>query len=281
MDNVMINVGDSKGNVFTLTVSKDIAERMKNDQKFLSSVMKKVSAVETKQALISGPACAPNLPQPFTPCPTTSSMSPVPLNLSFVKPLPSSASQCPITRPPVPPSASQCPVTSTRPPVPPSASQCPITITRQSVPLTHTVKDPPSATLQSGAVCENPSEAIQTSPSSIQSDRHESQGIGTAPPGTIQSTPLGLEDTSSKQAHYPRSGVVMDAQPGTSAMHNTALSSRAEENITAVAVEKLWKGGLLREQRETTSIAVEVSRVQGKRGGLLREQRKHHCCGSG
>nr|XP_055023102.1 uncharacterized protein LOC129413433 [Misgurnus anguillicaudatus] len=199
MDNVTINVADSKGNVFNLTVSKDIAERMKNDQKFLSSVMKKVSAVETKQALISGPACAPNLPQPFTPCPTTSSMSPVPLNLSFVKPLPPSASQypvtitrppvppsasqCPITitrppvppsasrspvtitRPPVPPSASQCPITITRPPVPPSASQCPITITRPpvlpsanqcpftstrpSVLLTSTVKDPPSATLQS------------------------------------------------------------------------------------------------------------------------------------
>lgn len=30
MDNVMINVADSKGNVVTLTVSKDIAERMKN-----------------------------------------------------------------------------------------------------------------------------------------------------------------------------------------------------------------------------------------------------------
>ncbi|KAK9977201.1 hypothetical protein ABG768_019022 [Culter alburnus] len=117
------------------------------DQEFLSSVMKKVSAVETKQALISGPACAPNLPKPSTPCPTTSSRSPVPLNLSFMKPLQ------------------------------PSASQCPATITRPPVPLTPTVKDPPSATLQSGAVCGNPSEAIQTSPPSIQSDRHESQGI--------------------------------------------------------------------------------------------------------
>ncbi|KAK9969979.1 hypothetical protein ABG768_028120, partial [Culter alburnus] len=213
---------------------------------------------------------------------------------------------------------SQCPATITRPPVPPSASQCPVTITRPPVPLTPTVKDPPSATLQSGAVCGNPSETIQTSPPSIQSDRHESQeithkitlflleltrthqqlyfrnkmafykkvqnafsqngynlssekirkklanmlttykrvkdrrratgegrhtweyytqmdelygssGIGTAPPGTIQSTPLGLEDTSSERPTISQdqpAGVVMDAQPGTSAMHNTTLSSR-------------------------------------------------------
>lgn len=32
MDNVTINVKDSKGKFFTLTVSKDIAERMKNGE---------------------------------------------------------------------------------------------------------------------------------------------------------------------------------------------------------------------------------------------------------
>ncbi|KAK9976912.1 hypothetical protein ABG768_018733 [Culter alburnus] len=189
MDNVMINVADSKGNVVTLTVSKDIAERMKNDQEFLSSVMKKVSAVATKQVTMTTTflskqlssvaqlvlQTSPNLllHAPLLP------LGHLYLNLSFVKPLQPSASQCPatITRPPVPPSASQCPATITRPPVPPSASQCPITITSPPVPLTPTVKDPPSATLQSGAVCGNPSEAIQTSHPSIQSNRHESQGI--------------------------------------------------------------------------------------------------------
>ncbi|CAM4685357.1 unnamed protein product [Leuciscus chuanchicus] len=42
MDNVTINVADSKGNVVMLTVSKDIAERMKNGQMFLYGVMEKL-----------------------------------------------------------------------------------------------------------------------------------------------------------------------------------------------------------------------------------------------
>ncbi|XP_051951393.1 mucin-7-like isoform X2 [Xyrauchen texanus] len=167
MDNVTINVLDSKGNVVMLTVSNDIAERMKNDQMFHSSVMEQVSAVETK-ALLSGPACAAKLLQPPIPCLTTSTRSLVPLNLSFVKP--PSTSQCPntTTRPsvPPPPSTSQYPITTTRPPVPPppSTSQYLITTTRPPVILlTSTVKDPPPATLQPGAVCGNPSASIQPS----------------------------------------------------------------------------------------------------------------------
>ncbi|XP_051981724.1 uncharacterized protein LOC127643165 [Xyrauchen texanus] len=129
---------------------------------FLSSVMEQVSAVETK-ALLSGPACAAKLLQAPIPCLTTSTRSPVPLNLSFVKP----------------PSTSQCPNTTTRPsvPPPPSTSQYPITTTRPPVLLTSTVKDPPPATLQPGAVCGNPSASIQPSSPSFQSDRHESQGF--------------------------------------------------------------------------------------------------------
>ncbi|KAK9977257.1 hypothetical protein ABG768_019078 [Culter alburnus] len=129
------------------------------DQEFLSSVMKKVLAVATKQVAQLVLQTSPNLllHAPLLP------LGHLYLNLSFVKPLQ--------------PSASQCPATITKPPVPPSASQCPATITRPPVPLTPTVKDPPSATLQSGAVCGNPSEAIQTSHPSIQSNRHESQGI--------------------------------------------------------------------------------------------------------
>ncbi|XP_039537318.1 protein enabled-like isoform X2 [Pimephales promelas] len=262
MDNVTINVLDSKGNVVMLTVSKDIAERMQNDQLFLSSVMEQVSAVETK-ALLSGPASAAKLLQPPIPCLTR---SPVPLNLSFVKPstsqcptrppVPPSTSQCPtrppvppstsqcltrppvppstsqcltrppvppstsqcltrppvppstsqcLTRPPVPPSTSQCltrppvpPSTSqclTRPPVPPSTSQCP---TRPPVLLTSTVKYPPPATLQPGAMCGNPSESIQPSSPSFQSDRHESQEI------THQMTLFLLDLTKTHQQLYFR-----------------------------------------------------------------------------
>ncbi|ROL43775.1 hypothetical protein DPX16_4609 [Anabarilius grahami] len=230
MDNVTINVLDSKGNVVMLTVSKDIAERMQNDQMFLSSVMEKVSAVETK-------ASAPLLP----------------LGPLYHLHHPPSTSQCPITttRPPVPPppSTSQCLITTTRPPVPPppSTSQCPITTTRPPVLLTSTVKDPLPSTLQPGAVCGNPSASIQPSSPSFQSDRHESQGIalntlmdelfgssgiGTAPPGTIHSTPLGLEETSSTSRPTTSSlqdqpvGASMDEQPGTATIQNANITRR-------------------------------------------------------
>ncbi|XP_051996187.1 uncharacterized protein LOC127653532 isoform X1 [Xyrauchen texanus] len=150
---------------------------------FLSSVMEQVSAVETK-ALLSGPACAAKLLQPPIPCLTTSTRSLVPLNLSFVKP----------------PSTSQYPITTTRPPVPPppSTSQYPITTTRPPVLLTSTVKDPPPATLQPGAVCGNPSASIQPSSPSFQSDRHESQEI------THQMTLFLLDLTKTHQQLYFR-----------------------------------------------------------------------------
>lgn len=92
---------------------------------------------------ISGPACDAVLPQPPTLCPSTSTGY---LNLSFVKA-----------------------------PPPLSTNQCPITTSRLPVQLTPIGKDLPSTTLQTGAECGNPSEA--RIPSSIQSDRHESQGI--------------------------------------------------------------------------------------------------------
>ncbi|KAF4114150.1 uncharacterized protein LOC131538617 isoform X2 [Onychostoma macrolepis] len=107
--------------------------------------MEKVTAIETKQALISCPASTEKVPQPPTPCTITSTGSPVPLNLCVVK----------------------------QPP--PSTSQCHLTTTRVPVPLTPSANAPVSATLQPSAASGNPSQAIQTSSTSIQSDSHESQ----------------------------------------------------------------------------------------------------------
>ncbi|CAM4573013.1 unnamed protein product [Leuciscus chuanchicus] len=56
-------------------------------------------------------------------------------------------------------------------------------------------------------------------------------GIGTAPAGTMHSTPLGLEETSSKSRpttslQDQSAGASMDEQPGTSTIQNTNLTSR-------------------------------------------------------
>ncbi|XP_077065510.1 uncharacterized protein LOC143718330 [Siphateles boraxobius] len=255
----------------------------------------------------------PPVPPSSSQCPTRPPVPPSSSQCPTRPPVPPSSSQCP-TRPPVPPSSSQCP---TRPPVPPSSSQCP---TRPPVQLTSTVKYPPPATLQPGAMCGNPSESIQPSSPSFQSDRHESQeithqmtlflldltkthqqlyfrnkmafykkmqnsfsqkgynlssekirkklanmlttykrvkdrrratgegkitweyytlmdelfgssGIGTAPPGTIHSTPLGLEETSSKSRPTSSSqdqpaSASIDEQPGTSTIPNTNITNR-------------------------------------------------------
>lgn len=69
-------------------------------------------------------------------------------------------------------------------------------------------------------------------PHQLMDELFGSSGIGTAPPGTIHSTPLGLEETSSTSRPTTSSlqdqpvGASMDEQPGTATIQNANITRR-------------------------------------------------------
>ncbi|RXN32746.1 hypothetical protein ROHU_004542 [Labeo rohita] len=106
MDNkiVTVNLKDSKGSIFILAVPKDTAEKMKNDQQFLASVMEQLRTAEkltgSSQPITHFTATAARPPPPTTKCATsTTTRLPSSLTPTVVKLLPPPTIQCSIPPP--------------------------------------------------------------------------------------------------------------------------------------------------------------------------------------